>query len=228
MKASTIWKLQAKLAVVGFRGLIYLPPKDREQIINLGDPNPRLYATHFKSIELEPNLEDQNGLYAFLHERLRLIASVPELPLFVEFYLCPRSPAPIYQHLIGFLRVLKRLQQEFRNPIICVMGPVTPMQLETPTEYLMKKQTWATVLKSASILSRAMAVPVLNMRVQVFPPFIDGYHAKLGYWREEPLFSNHGFTREYYQRVHTSITTFYNNLKRWTITSEESRMLNQW
>ena len=224
LKRSEAWKEKAQIMVIGHEGMLYLPPNQRDEVINMGDKQPKYYTPCFTGVPLEPAVEPKDGLYWSLKEKMD-VAKNAHLYYIVEFYRCPQSMASDLDNLCGFMRVIKGLQKLYNNPIIVSVGPHIPKGTDTDIKYHHDKEMLTKNQQTAKLLGWALGVGVTCPIIQHMPPHLHGDYHRLPTWEDEPLFSSLGATREYYKRLGHWLIDLHRGMRLGTLTPQEQRAL---
>jgi len=93
-----------------------------------------------------PCLDPQQGidtsspsLFARLHHALRLAVNYPFMTIMVEFAEAKVEGVPLWNHIVGFLTVIQRVQVNHCQRIVVLLSPVLPNLPENEMQYRVRK-----------------------------------------------------------------------------------------
>ena len=144
-----------------------------------------------------------DSLHSYLQTVVNLIGLERNLPVYVEFYPAIHMESdPILCHILGFLKVIKVVQELYKGPLVVVVAPASHIDGATQHDYLKSKQQNASLQVMIYMLGYGYGVPVLMTPIQQIEGENSPLVIKHDHWEDEPLYSSNLVkTREFYGRL---------------------------
>jgi hypothetical protein len=207
------WKEPLKAVVVGSHELFYLPEDLKRTVLNLGTTSRATYSVPLSLDQLEQVLTGPDSLYSLLMRIITLLGKNSTFPIYVEFYTSKQSERQaIIYHILGFLQVLKVVQESYSGPLVALVASASPLACGNQDAYWAVKTQQLSLQMMSYFLGYAFGVPVGMIPLQQMVKTDNNQVVRHDHWEEEPIYSSNGVkTREFYGRLSyylTLATTF--------------------
>ena len=156
------WSTDIEAIVVGTMELIHLPVSLKKRVLNLGTTTRPLYSVPASINHMDQVIVSPDSLHAYLQTVVNLIGLERNLPIYVEFYPAIHMDSdPILCHILGFLKVIKVVQEQYKGPLVVIVAPVSPIEGATQHDYIKAKLQNASLQVMVYLLGYGYGVPVL-------------------------------------------------------------------
>lgn len=192
-------------AVIGIYTLVFMPFWDEGRFLNLGLLDVDKAHIGYRVYPCRSPIKgpENANYFQLVWKRLKLLGLDSGKPVFLEFFL-PTTwrNGSLWDHVLGFLYYVVRMQMVYDGPIVVVRGPcMYKGASETLDSYIRRKrfgEKIGRVLRAGGI---ALGVPVWDMFVQTRQHDLTQYFQEQHFFCPFPLFSQTGEpTRELIRR----------------------------
>ena len=213
LKLDSSWRDTLKGVVIGTQELFYLPEDLKRTYLNLGSTTKLHYSVPANLDQLDHLSTTAGSLYSYLMQVVTLLGIHTTAPIFIEFYMNSGFEyLAVSYHLLGFLQVIKTVQETYHGPIMALVASVSPTPGGRQEDYWVAKSRQNTIQMLAYLLGYAVGVPVGMVPIQQLVRFDNNIVVRHDHWEEEAVYSSNGVkTREYFGRLsyYLTLTTKY-------------------
>jgi hypothetical protein len=204
------WRRNKKAVLMGLQALRRQPQEVMAWMANLslnGDEDGSC-AEDVGIITEDEKVKGQ-PFYKTLRRRLAMMASEPDLILYVEYappFKSGGRPGAV-RTLWGPLQAIRVLQKEFKNPIVLVVPPCKYWPRMTEAAFEDSKMNWMESVRTLALMARSLGVPLLPLIITTYPTVESEQQARLPTHtmgnRPEFLYKSADGrkSREYYRRI---------------------------